>query len=266
MDCEKKLYAIREVSEITGVKPVTLRAWQRRYSLVQPQRTEKGHRLYTDQHIALIGEIQSWLSKGVPIGKVKAILGSNTDSGAETLTTRFQLEEVATFLQALADLNKGKADSIVSTVLKEYPLDVVESQFLQPAEKALSLVRFGLRSIQKGMMDAILFARLSSIIEAENKAARAGRCLFISYDSVNDIGSRLWAMKLSELGMSIVIIDGVDDLSGLIEHHGLNSYHALALYSSRPLNAAQGAIVERIQECFTGKVLLSELIENERVE
>ncbi|MCG6506952.1 MerR family transcriptional regulator, partial [Vibrio parahaemolyticus] len=48
MACEEKLYAIREVSEITGVKPVTLRAWQRRYNLVQPQRTAKGHRLYTD--------------------------------------------------------------------------------------------------------------------------------------------------------------------------------------------------------------------------
>jgi DNA-binding transcriptional MerR regulator len=29
-------FAIREVSEMTGIKPVTLRAWQRRYGLVQP--------------------------------------------------------------------------------------------------------------------------------------------------------------------------------------------------------------------------------------
>ena len=27
----EKLYAIRDVAEMTGVKPVTLRAWQRRY-------------------------------------------------------------------------------------------------------------------------------------------------------------------------------------------------------------------------------------------
>ncbi|MEL7292431.1 MAG: MerR family transcriptional regulator [Pseudomonadota bacterium] len=266
MDCEKKLYAIREVSEITGVKPVTLRAWQRRYSLVQPQRTEKGHRLYTDKHIALIGEIQSWLNKGVPIGKVKSVLESNSDNDGDFVTAEFQLEEVEKFLQALADLNKGKAESIASTVLKEYPLEVVENQFIQPAEKALSLVRFGLRSLQKGLMDAILSARLSSILEAENKATRGGRCLLVSYDSVNDVGSRLWAMKLSELGMNIVIIDGVDDLSGLIDHPGLESYQALALYSSRPLSAAQNSIVERIQQNFDGKVLVSELIKSERVE
>lgn len=262
MDCEKKLYAIREVSEITGVKPVTLRAWQRRYSLVQPQRTEKGHRLYTDQDVALIGEIQGWLNKGVPIGKVKAVLESNVSLDGVELVGVEQLEEVAKFLQALADLNKSKADAIVSTVLKEYPLDVVDSQFIQPSVKALSLVRFGLRSLQKGLMDAILSARLSAIIDAENKAARSGRCLFISSDSINDFGSRLWALKLSQLGMHMVIIDGVDDLSGLVEHSGLGSYQVLALYSSRPLGPTQTATIERIKHSFDGEVLLSDLIEH----
>ena len=31
---------------------MTLRAWQRRYGLVQPARTEKGHRLYSEAEIA----------------------------------------------------------------------------------------------------------------------------------------------------------------------------------------------------------------------
>ena len=74
MDCsqEEKLYAIRDVSELTGVKPVTLRAWQRRYNLIQPQRTEKGHRLYRQQDLDTIREIQGWLAKGVAIGKVQS--------------------------------------------------------------------------------------------------------------------------------------------------------------------------------------------------
>ena len=123
MGCEKKLYAIREVAERTGVKPVTLRAWQRRYNLVQPQRTDKGHRLYTDQHIELISEIQSWLSKGVPIGKVKDIINAqDTKSQSDSFVT-YQLDEVDTFLQALSELNKAKAESVAMNVFKEYPMD-----------------------------------------------------------------------------------------------------------------------------------------------
>ena len=37
---------IREVARITGVNAVTLRAWERRYGLIVPHRTAKGHRLF----------------------------------------------------------------------------------------------------------------------------------------------------------------------------------------------------------------------------
>ncbi|WP_439789939.1 MerR family transcriptional regulator [Photobacterium leiognathi] len=69
MNVEVKLYSISEVSELTGVNSVTLRAWQRRYGLLVPQRTPKGHRLYTDNDIAKIRDILAWLDKGVSIGR-----------------------------------------------------------------------------------------------------------------------------------------------------------------------------------------------------
>lgn len=69
------LLPIGEVARITGVIPVTLRAWQRRHGLIKPQRTEKGHRLYSEADIDLIREILYWLEQGVSIGKVKGLLG-----------------------------------------------------------------------------------------------------------------------------------------------------------------------------------------------
>ena len=63
-----------ETPELTGINPVTLRAWERRYGLIQPERTPKGHRLYTDEHIRLIRRILSLVDKGISIGQVKKIL------------------------------------------------------------------------------------------------------------------------------------------------------------------------------------------------
>ncbi|MDF4604178.1 MerR family transcriptional regulator, partial [Vibrio parahaemolyticus] len=131
---EEKLYAIRDVAEITGVKPVTLRAWQRRYNLIQPQRTEKGHRLYRQQDLDTIREIQGWLSKGIAIGKVKGLLGQ---SDVEISAENHSLEEVETVLSALSQLNRGKTESVLSSVLKEYPLNLVVDQFINPVFEAL---------------------------------------------------------------------------------------------------------------------------------
>ena len=66
------LYPIREVSRITGVNSVTLRAWERRYGLIRPQRTPKGHRLYAREDIERVERILQWLSRGVPVSQVKS--------------------------------------------------------------------------------------------------------------------------------------------------------------------------------------------------
>ncbi|TKJ03751.1 MerR family transcriptional regulator, partial [Bacillus cereus] len=40
-------YNIKAVSNIIGVQPSTLRAWERRYQIIAPKRNQAGHRLYT---------------------------------------------------------------------------------------------------------------------------------------------------------------------------------------------------------------------------
>ena len=51
-------YSIQAVSRQSGVHPVTLRAWERRYGLIRPARTGHGHR-YSDQDLAVIEQILS---------------------------------------------------------------------------------------------------------------------------------------------------------------------------------------------------------------
>lgn len=68
------MFPIREVARLTGVNPVTLRAWERRYGLIQPVRTESGHRLYSATDIEAIRSILGWIARGVPVSKVGKIL------------------------------------------------------------------------------------------------------------------------------------------------------------------------------------------------
>lgn len=70
------LYTIGEVALLCEINPVTLRAWQRRYGLLQPQRTDGGHRLFTEEDIDRIREIKRWIETGVQVSKVQKLLSS----------------------------------------------------------------------------------------------------------------------------------------------------------------------------------------------
>lgn len=68
------LFPIRHVCAETGINPVTLRAWERRYGLIRPRRTPKGHRLYSSEDIAHIRRILALLAEGVAVSQVGRLL------------------------------------------------------------------------------------------------------------------------------------------------------------------------------------------------
>lgn len=264
MDCndlkEKKLFPIREVSEITGVKPVTLRAWQRRYGLVQPERTEKGHRLYTEDNIQAIQDIQSWLAKGVSIGKVKALLAGDVEDSLPAHDSEKDLEEVLSLLSALSTLNKGKAESIISMVLKEYPLEIVTAQFVLPIISALGLVKGSQRTIQKGLFQSLMMTRLAAILEAESKANTKGKCLFLNLDPVGSVPAWLSAVQQAELGFSVTMLDGVEDISGILNPDLLSLYARVKIFSNRALVQKQQEKIENLLGLGITDVVASEVI------
>lgn len=59
------LVRIGELSNRVGVSPELLRAWERRYGLLQPQRSEGGFRLYSPHDEARVRRMQEELARGL---------------------------------------------------------------------------------------------------------------------------------------------------------------------------------------------------------
>src|SRR5512135_2457059 len=65
---------MKTVVQQTGITPTTLRAWERRYGILQPDRSDGGYRLYSEQDIALLRWLKSQVEAGVNIGRAVALL------------------------------------------------------------------------------------------------------------------------------------------------------------------------------------------------
>jgi MerR family transcriptional regulator, light-induced transcriptional regulator len=65
-------YPIRAVSKLTGIGVDTLRAWERRYNAVTPDRTSRG-RLYSDADVRRLLLLQAALEGGHAIGQVASL-------------------------------------------------------------------------------------------------------------------------------------------------------------------------------------------------
>lgn len=68
---------MRIVVRRTGLKPALLRAWERRYGAVRPDRTEGGQRLYSEQDVRRLLLLQQVVAAGYRIGDVAGMTDEN---------------------------------------------------------------------------------------------------------------------------------------------------------------------------------------------
>ncbi len=68
------MFTIKQASKLTGVPEATLRTWERRYSVVAPERTEAGYRIYGSEAIAAIAAMRKLVDAGwSPAEAAKAV-------------------------------------------------------------------------------------------------------------------------------------------------------------------------------------------------
>jgi DNA-binding transcriptional MerR regulator len=149
---------IREISRLTGVNSVTLRAWERRYGLIKPLRTNKGHRLYSRDHVELIKTIQAWLARGLAIGKVSELLESGLPEKDVDIENIWQ-SYLGELLAIMAELNLGKLDAFFNQLFSVYPAALIADQLISPVLDNLNQESFG-----NGVKKAILINRLSEYL------------------------------------------------------------------------------------------------------
>ncbi len=136
---ENKLFPIRTVSKLTGVNSVTLRAWERRYGLIKPKRTETGHRVFDEQDIELIKQATSLIKQGLSISQVTQKLKSTQafetilEEQPETLWHVYQKR----IIEAIEQFDESKLSEIYEESLSFHNIGTVTQKLTLPTFRSL---------------------------------------------------------------------------------------------------------------------------------
>jgi DNA-binding transcriptional MerR regulator len=229
---------IRDVARITGVNAVTLRAWERRYGLIVPHRTPKGHRLYSGEHVARIQAILTWLNRGVAVSQVKGLLRSNqpalTETSSQWEETRQQLQE------AICNLNERRLDEGLNSALALYPPHTLCQQLLLPLLEELEQRwrnQFGAQA-ERVFFYSWLRSKLGARLYHNNRQANGAPLLLINVSDL-PMAPGLWltAWLASSTGCPVDVFDWPlppTELALAVEHI---QPRAVLLYSSQALNS-----------------------------
>lgn len=83
-------YSIKDLERLSGVKAHTIRIWEQRYNLFNPDRTESNIRQYNDHDVRLLLNISTLLSHGCKISHIAKLSLPEISQKVSTLTREIE--------------------------------------------------------------------------------------------------------------------------------------------------------------------------------
>lgn len=190
-------YNLKVVIQETGIKPDTLRAWERRYGLPQPDRTSGGHRLYSDYDIEMIKWFMARQDEGMRINRAIKLWKSIEAEGSDPLEAMpygiltgepsqpltivgTNLDEMRQeWIAACLAFDEQSAEQVLAQSFARYPLESVCLEVLRKGLSEIGTLWYeGEATVQQEhFASALALRRLNSLITASPPATRSDTIL-----------------------------------------------------------------------------------------
>jgi MerR family transcriptional regulator, light-induced transcriptional regulator len=220
------LMPIRTVASLTGVNPVTLRAWERRYNLITPHRTPKGHRLYSGHNVEQIRQILELLEQGISISQVKPLLGGKRPEfkvGTPVVRDEVWHSYQQVMLRAIEAFDEFALDQAYNDALSLYPVEIVSQRLTtimlrilgerwQDSETGIA---------QEHFFSVYLRNKLGARVHHTNRRTNAPLLLLACLPGeFHELGLLFFSLASADFGFRVLLLGAntpLDQLPGVLE-------------------------------------------------
>jgi MerR family transcriptional regulator, light-induced transcriptional regulator len=222
------VYNLKAVVKETELKPSTIRAWERRYGLPQPRRTEGGHRKYSQRDIDTLNWLIARQEEGMSISHAVQLWRRLNNQQAvwskerepvqsEKSARKAVLPQTHTQVSRLRDewiaacmaFDRAAAEQILANAFALFPPEIVAVQLLQAGLSHIGALWYeGRASIQQEhFASAMSVQRLEMLIAATAPPTRPERLIIASVeDDFHVFSPLLFTFLFRRRGFDIIYL------------------------------------------------------------
>jgi MerR family transcriptional regulator, light-induced transcriptional regulator len=232
-------YPVRLVALRTGLTPHVLRAWERRYAVVSPTRTEGGQRLYSDLDIERLLRLRRLTERGHAIGRIASLplpelqrLEDETPVETVEVASEDAAEAATAALHATRRLDAVEVQAVLERAAVTLGVPVFLDQVVSPllerigegwSERSVSVA-------QEHMASAVIrrvLGWLLRVYEARNGAPRL--VVATPPHHAHELGALMAAASAAAEGWSVTYLGPDLPVADLVSAVGLSGARAVAI-------------------------------------
>jgi DNA-binding transcriptional MerR regulator len=221
------LLRIGELSRRAGVSPEVLRAWERRYHLFSPKRSEGGFRLYSGSDLARIGAMKRLLADGLSASEAaqQVLRGPAGAVEAPPPAPALLVQRIGALRSALLSFDETEAHGSIDRLLMEFDGEtVMRSVFLPVLREIGELWEQGqLNVAQEHFASHLIRRRLGGMARGWEYGSGPRALLACPPDEEHDIPLLMFGIALGNRGWRITYLGArtpADDLVRAVDSVG----------------------------------------------
>lgn len=211
---------IGELSRRAGVSPELVRAWERRYGLLQPSRSPGGFRLYSDADLARIEQMKLHLAQGLSAAEAARLVRASEAAAARAPDAAPLLDSgLVDLKQALASFDEAGAHAALDGLLASFALDTVLRDAMLPLLRELgeSWARGDTTVAQEHFSSNLLRGRLLALGRGWGRGSGPHALLACPPGELHDLGLVVFGLALRNRGWRITFLGADTPIATLEE-------------------------------------------------
>lgn len=204
------MYSIKAVAQATGLTVETLRAWERRYGIVAPNRDDSGRRVYRPEDVLRLRRLREATERGHPIGRLAglsegdlaALLNQPADRRSRATTNAF----VERILESAQRFRSAECEQSLTLAIAMLPPAQLVSEVLQPLLREVGdrWHRGEFAISQERLVSATVRRHVGLMLDAYDRTARRPPILFATLPGErHEIGLLTAAMLCASRGFKV---------------------------------------------------------------
>jgi DNA-binding transcriptional MerR regulator/methylmalonyl-CoA mutase cobalamin-binding subunit len=206
------MHTVKRAAELTGVAPDTLRAWERRYGVVEPQRSEGGYRLYDDQALRRLAAMKALVDAGWSTAQAaRRVLDDVASDDGATVPLARTVGDVDSLARVGRDLDGVALEAALDDGFAAGSFEQVADGWLMPALYRLgSAWRTGEVGVAgEHFVSAAVQRRLAALFDAASRGASGPVAVVgLARGSRHELGVLAFAVALRRAGLDVVYVGG----------------------------------------------------------
>jgi len=237
-------YTINELEAISGIKAHTIRIWEQRYDLLQPERTDTNIRRYTDRDFKKLLNTVSLMRYGLKISKI----GLLTYEEIEAEVRKYQHQEsgnyeawINSMVVAMINYDEEEFEKIYTQLAMRFGLRDVFINVIYPFLRKIGYLWLseGLMPAQEHFASNLIRQKLFSVIDdlTVDRTKKEVFILFLPDNEDHEIPLLFSSWIIQSFGYKVVYLGQRLPLENLVETVKQTSATHLVTFFISSLNA-----------------------------